>query len=101
MERSIQDESRIIRANCYVLRNVQQPSNIPNNDEHDICTAYHQKPHTGLYGRHSHSCSNKETITQDDERSTQNTLGTRLISQTREMPIRQTMTLLSWIHYLP
>ena len=100
MERSIQDESRIIQANCHVLRNVQQPSNIPNNDEHNICTTYRQKPHTGLHRQHSHSCSNKETITQDNERSTQNTSGARLISQIREMPICQTTTLLSQIYHL-
>jgi len=75
MERSIQNKSRIIQANCHVLWNMQQPSNIPNNDEHNIRTTYRQKPHTGLHGQYSHSCSNEETITQDDERSTQDTSG--------------------------
>jgi len=54
---------------------VQQPSNIPDDDEHNIHATYHQKPHIGLDGRHSHPCFNKETITQNDERSTQNTSG--------------------------
>jgi len=75
MERSIQDESRIIRTNCHVLRNVQQPSNISNNDEHNIRTTHRQKPNTGLHGQHSHPCSNKEIITQNNERSTQDTSG--------------------------
>jgi len=79
---------------------VQQPSNIPNNDKHNICTTYCQKSYTGLYGQHSHSCSNKETIAQDNERSTQNTSGAQLIPQTQEMPICQTTTLLSQIYHL-
>jgi len=54
---------------------VQQPSNIPNNNEHNIYITYCQKPHIGLHGQHSYPCSNKETIAQDDKRSTQNTLG--------------------------
>jgi len=54
---------------------MQQPSDIPNDDEHNICTTYCQKPDTGLHGQHSHSCSNKKTITQNDKRSAQNTLG--------------------------
>jgi len=75
IERSIQDKSRIIQTNCHILRNVQQPSNIPNNNEHNIYITYCQKPHIGLHGQHSYPCSNKETIAQDDKRSTQNTLG--------------------------
>ena len=101
MERSIQDKSRIIRTNCHVLWNVQQPSNISNDDEHNICTTHRQKPNIGLHGRHSHPCSNKETTAQDDKRSTQNTSGARLIPQTREMPIHQTTIILPWIHHLP
>jgi len=80
MERSIQDKSRIIWTNCYVFQNVQQPSNIPNDDEHNIHATYRQKPHIGLHGQHSYPHFNKETITQDNERNTQNTSGARLIS---------------------
>ena len=50
MERSIQDKSRIIQTNCHVLQNVQQPSNISNDDEHNIHTTHRQKPNIGLHG---------------------------------------------------
>jgi len=79
---------------------VQQPSNIPNNDEHNIRTINHKKPYTGLHGQYFHLRSNKKTTTQDYKRSTQNTPRARLISQTQEMLIRQITTLLSWIHHL-
>ena len=95
------DQPRTIWTNYHVLWNVQQSCNILNNNEHNICTAHCQKPHTSLYEWHSHPHSNKETTPQDDKRSTENTLEIQPLSQAREMWIHQETVILSWIYHLP
>src|SRR3984957_10899783 len=54
MESSIYHESRAVRTKGDVLRTDEFPSNLPNDDERDLCRRITRRMGDNLYGRYSH-----------------------------------------------